>query len=52
MTSHWIDESKEWFIIPERRGAYTAESPDRQIDLGRPLEPDPAKTGVGSRDEF
>ena len=52
MTSHRIDESKEWFIMPERRGAYTAESPDRQIDLGRPLEPDPAKTGVGSRDEF
>jgi len=32
MAQERIDELKEWFIMPERRGAYTAESPDRQND--------------------
>jgi hypothetical protein len=36
MTQRRIDESTEWFIMPERRGAYTAESPNRQNDLGDP----------------
>jgi hypothetical protein len=27
-----IDELQEWFMMPERRGAYTAESPDRHND--------------------